>query len=75
MHIQLKLFATLNAYAPANSERFAVAAGTTVADVIRQLGIPPGEAKLVFVNGVKRGSDTPLTEGDRLGIFPPVGGG
>jgi len=75
MHIQLKLFATLGAYAPADCENFAIGPGATVADIIRQLGIPPREAKLIFVNGVKRNPETPLASGDRLGIFPPVGGG
>jgi molybdopterin synthase sulfur carrier subunit len=75
MHIQLKLFATLGAYAPADCEHFAIAPGATVADIIRQLGIPSREAKLIFVNGVKRNPEAPLANGDRLGIFPPVGGG
>jgi molybdopterin converting factor small subunit len=74
-HITLKLFATLRAYAPENADRFAIAAGETVADVLRGLKIPEKEAKLIFINNIRRERDTPLQDGDRLGVFPPVGGG
>ena len=73
--ITLKLFATLRPYAPAQADRYAIAPGTTVADVIRDLKIPAKDAKLIFINNIRKGLDTPLQEGDRLGIFPPVGGG
>jgi len=75
LHITLKLFATLRAYAPADADRYAVAPGTTVADVVRDLDIPVKDAKLIFINSIRRELDTPLQDGDRLGIFPPVGGG
>lgn len=75
LHITLKLFATLRAHAPENADRFAIDPGTTVADVIRALNIPEKDAKLIFVNNIRREHDTPLQDGDRLGIFPPVGGG
>lgn len=75
MHITVKLFATLRAYAPQNAERFPISPGTTVADVVRALKIPETDAKLIFINSVRRDRETPLEDGDRLGIFPPVGGG
>jgi len=75
LHITIKLFATLRPYAPDNADRYAVAPGTTVADVVRALNIPAKDAKLIFINSIRREPDTPLQDGDRLGIFPPVGGG
>jgi molybdopterin converting factor small subunit len=75
LHITIKLFATLRAYVPADADRYAVAPGTTVADVVRDLDIPVKDAKLIFINSIRRELDTPLQDGDRLGIFPPVGGG
>lgn len=39
------------------------------------LGISPGEVKVVFVNGRHSHLDAPLQDGDRVGIFPAVGGG
>jgi sulfur-carrier protein len=74
-HITLRLFATLRSYAPSDADHFAIAPGTTVADVVRALDIPEKYAKLIFINNIRRENDTPLQDGDRLGIFPPVGGG
>lgn len=74
-HITLKLFATLRSYAPQNAERFPITPGTTVADVVQALEIPAKDAKLIFVNSIRKEHETPLKDGDRLGIFPPVGGG
>ena len=75
MHIQVKLFATLRALAPDNAETYPITPGTTVGDIVTQLSIPAKDAKLIFINGVRKPLDTPLADGDRLGIFPPVGGG
>ncbi|GAB6126107.1 MoaD/ThiS family protein [Humidesulfovibrio idahonensis] len=75
MHITLKCFATLSRFSPANAEAYDVNAGDTVAAVVARLGIPEEELKLVFVNGVHAPLSTPLAEGDRLGLFPAVGGG
>lgn len=74
-HITVKLFATLTPLTPENSDAYPVADGTTVHDIIRQLSVPEEEAKLIFINGRKAEFDSPLKSGDRLGIFPPVGGG
>ena len=41
----------------------------------RDLKIPEKDAKLIFINSVRKDRDTLLQDGDRLGIFPPVGGG
>jgi molybdopterin converting factor small subunit len=46
-----------------------------VRDLVQQLGIPEIKAKLIFINSVKATLDSVLEDGDRLGIFPPVGGG
>ena len=53
---------------------FELPRGTTVADVIAQLGLPD-EPRVVFVNGRHAPDDAVLTDGDRLAIFPPVAGG
>ena len=75
IHVTIKLFATLRSYIPENADRYAVAPGTTVADVVRDLNITAKDAKLIFINSIRRDLNTPLQDGDRLGIFPPVGGG
>jgi sulfur-carrier protein len=46
-----------------------------VAALVSMLDIPPEEVKLIFVNGKRADTDQVLAEGDRVGLFPPVGGG
>ena len=60
MKLTVKCFATLMPLTPpGGSLEFH---GTDVCDLLRQLSIPESEAAL-------------LHDGDRVGIFPPVGGG
>ncbi len=73
--IELKLFATIARYLPDSKEPFLLLDGTTIREVASKLGIPESEMKLTFVNGIQRPLDHVLDDGDRLGIFPPVGGG
>ncbi|MFO7911010.1 MAG: MoaD/ThiS family protein, partial [Desulfotignum sp.] len=73
--IELKLFATLAEFAPENADNFTVQEGTTVEMLIRELNIPADTVKLIFVNGRKQDTTYVLKPGDRLGLFPPVGGG
>jgi molybdopterin converting factor small subunit len=74
-HISLKLYATLANLKPDNADRFGVEPNTTVGQLADALGVPLKEMKLIFINGRKCGLDTLLKDGDRVGIFPPVGGG
>jgi molybdopterin converting factor small subunit len=73
--IDLRLYATLAPLAPPNADCFPIAAGMTVGQLLEQAHLPVAEAKLVFVNGIKAQLNTQLHGGDRVGIFPPVGGG
>lgn len=73
--IDLKLFATLAAHLPANASDYPIEAGTTIAQLIDALNISRSEAKLIFVDGVRTQLDRVLHGGERIGIFPPVGGG
>lgn len=75
VQIAVKLFASLQRFTPADPDRFPIAGGLTVAELLERLAVPPQEVKLVFVNGVKQDLTTPLKGGDRVGIFPAVGGG
>lgn len=75
MNITIKCFASLARFTPADADAFPLAPGETVAELIARLGIPPEEIKLVFVNGNHVEVGTVLTPGDRVGLFPAVGGG
>ncbi|HBH29383.1 MAG: MoaD/ThiS family protein [Desulfofustis sp. PB-SRB1] len=74
MIITLNCFASLKPYTP-DGGTLELAEGTTVEAVLTRLGIPQEEIRLIFVNSVHVSPDTVLKDGDRLGIFPPVGGG
>ena len=43
--------------------------------LIEHLHLPADEVKVVFVNGIVRGEEYVLSDGDEVGVFPPVGGG
>jgi molybdopterin converting factor small subunit len=73
--IQIKLFASLGRYMPENGDAFPIDTGMTVRDLALGLGIPLDSAKLIFVDGQKRDLATTLSGGERVAIFPPVGGG
>lgn len=73
--IDLKLYATLAAHQPAAGRHHTITRGATVAQVIAGLGIAPGEIKLIFIDGRRASPDSVLQGGERLGLFPPVGGG
>jgi molybdopterin converting factor small subunit len=75
IHITLKLFATLAPYLPENADHFLIQDGTTVAALVEELQLPSDAVKLIFVNGRKQDGTYVLKPGDRLGLFPPVGGG
>ncbi len=74
-YIELRLFATLSKKAPESGTRYPIQPGTSVKTILDRLEIAPEEAKLLFVNGVKSDPETKLYGGERVGVFPPVGGG
>ena len=74
-HIQIKLFANLQKFMSASAENYAIEAGITVGTLLQQLDIPQDMIKLVFIDNVRAGLTSTLKGGERIGIFPPVGGG
>ena len=80
MGIEVRLFATLREYLPAGSSRTSVRLdlppGSSIADVLDRLGIPPAAAFLILVNGLYESDRTrKLEDGCALSIWPPVAGG
>jgi molybdopterin converting factor small subunit len=73
--IEIKLYATLLSYAPANASCYPIESDTSIEKLIEELKIPKDQVKLVFSNGVKCDLGTLIQDGDRIGVFPPVGGG
>lgn len=75
MELEIKCFATLMDYAPADGLLRNVDEGIDVAGVMLLLGLPPEDVKIIFVNGVHAEPEAALKSGDRVGFFPAVGGG
>jgi sulfur carrier protein ThiS len=73
--ITLKLYATLQAFLPPSGEIVPIAPGMTVQELLAQLNLPLEKAKLIFIDGLKADTLSRLNGGERVGIFPPVGGG
>jgi molybdopterin converting factor small subunit len=49
--------------------------GLTVRDVVVEAGVRPEDVYIIMLNSVRVDLDAPLTDGDRLGLFPAVSGG
>jgi sulfur carrier protein ThiS len=49
--------------------------GETVEEVLRGLGVPPEKTRIVLVDNRPAELSQPLAGGERVGIFPAIGGG
>lgn len=75
MGIEIKCFATLAPFLPENGDDYPIDPGETIQSLVDKLGIDVEEIALFFVNSTHSSLETKLKNGDRVGLFPPVGGG
>ncbi|MFW5908040.1 MAG: MoaD/ThiS family protein [Desulfosalsimonas sp.] len=79
MELEVYLYASLAKYLPDNASGKVVMVsaqpGSTAKQILGKLGVPEKEVKIAFINGVRKDLDSPVSDGDRIGFFPPVGGG
>jgi sulfur carrier protein ThiS len=79
MKIETNLFASLTRHKPegigTDSWMVECEEGTTVSTLLQEIGVPQEEVALIFINGVHGKMESVLNDMDRLGVFPPVGGG
>ena len=79
MQLEVRLFATLREFAPTDAVAGVFSAtcpdGITVDELAERLGIEAGKVHMRMVNGVGVDGVHMLKERDRVGLFPPVGGG
>ena len=80
MIVEVKLFATLRKFLPADSDgtrtRIDMPAGASVGDVLVCLGIPSAVAAIVLVDGRYQADRRfPLGEGSVVSVFPALAGG
>jgi len=79
MNVEVRLYAGLRAESVRSSgDVFTVplAEGATISDLFSHLGIRPDLVHLAIVNGrILHDRAASLADGDRVALFPPVGGG
>ncbi|MGQ9824310.1 MAG: MoaD/ThiS family protein [Desulfotomaculales bacterium] len=79
MEVEVRVFSGLEKFVPeAGLGKVLVVnlpEGATVRDLVRRLNIPADQVFTAFVNGRHAVLDRVLAPGDRVALFPPVGGG
>lgn len=76
--VTVKLLATYRRHLPREADgsyETTIFPGAMVRDLVTQLPLPPGDAKMVLVNGRAAPPDHVLQEGDVVAIFPAIAGG
>jgi len=75
--IDVRLFATLPMRSSTGRKELQLEplSGLTVRQVIEGEGLNVSDVHIVMINGLHGTLDSELSDGDRLGLFPPVGGG
>jgi sulfur carrier protein ThiS len=74
MRIHIKLRGPLAARLPMGQDEIEVPDGATIAAVLERFEVP-AVACICLVNGSPATRGTPLREGDRVQIVPPIAGG
>jgi len=78
MKVEIRLFATLKELLPTkNSEGtiIEIVDGMIIDDLVEKYKIPRNIRLIILVNGKHKDESYKIQDGDRIGIFPPVGGG
>ncbi|MDA8235572.1 MAG: MoaD/ThiS family protein [Clostridia bacterium] len=82
MNLEIRLFADLPkkvrasiTAVPGEAFILELPEGTTLGQVFAHLGLEGEQTLIGLVNGLRQLGDYELKDGDRIGIFPPVGGG
>ena len=78
MIVEVRLYATLRRYVPDSSRGVVsveVPVDCTVAQLVSAMHIDLAEVHIIMINGISSITSSILHEGDRLGLFPAVGGG
>ena len=74
--VSIHLYASFRACAGGASEvELDVEPGETVQQVLERLGVPVEQTRIVFVDSRAADLGQPLSGGERVGVFPAIGGG
>ena len=79
IQIEVRLFAYLRELLPSESrgvKKIEIKNYLTIDNLMDEVGIVEKEIMIVMINGIRKlDYNESLKEGDRVSIFPPVGGG
>ena len=78
MKVEVRLFANLRDFMAKDKRGLDIIEldnSGTVEDLLQTLKIPEDNPLIIMVNGKRELNNIRLKEGDRIGIFPPIGGG
>jgi molybdopterin converting factor small subunit len=79
MAIEVRLFTTLREYLPPGSVdgvyHYELEGKEIVRDLVNRLNLPFPQVHLIIINGEQGSLDSEIKDDDRIGFFPPVGGG
>ncbi len=74
--IRVNLYASLRRYGGGTpSVERDIVPGTTVEQVLADLGVPPAETRIVFVDHRVTTREHVLSGGEQVALFPAIGGG
>ena len=76
MKVKVKLMSIFSQYSKSDKDgNTSVKDSGTVMDLVKELGLPPEQVRILTVNGRQSDLNTVLSEGDTIFIFPPAMGG
>ena len=79
MIVEVRLYATLREHAPPESSAgvfsMTLPEDSDISTLLAMLAIEPAKVHLRMVNGISADLGRLLRDNDRVGLFPPVGGG
>ena len=73
--IDVRMYATLVGGTGPAELKVEPRTGLRVRDVVAEAGIGTKDVAIVMINGRGASLDSPLDDGDRVGLFPVVSGG
>lgn len=74
--VQVNLYATLRKYVDgAASLEVEITPGQTIEKLLHDLGVPPQQTRIIFVNSRSADLSATLNGDEQIGIFPAIGGG
>ncbi|WP_158212298.1 MoaD/ThiS family protein [Natranaerobius trueperi] len=76
--VEIRCFATLRDLLPFEAKNGVYkyeTRKTTIEGIVEELSLPKDKLHLILKNGVRVELNEPIKDGDRIGLFPPIGGG